>query len=326
MKIEKKKLADLPAVYVTSELSLGGRRYYAAASENPGEHAYIFDTENDEMSSLWIGDTGCMNVIQIPGEEKLLAITKFYPVFKSKEAEICLLEPTEKGYLSPWKKTTVLHVPYVHRIGCFENRKGEKFLFVSVLCRDKDYVDDWSKPGACYVCKIGEWKLTKLVDGLLKNHGLWIGGKSNVYVTSENGVMYFDFANYENGMVVKPKLLSGYPTSDLSVTEDGYATIEPFHGDKGRVYSWDGTINAEYDIDFGHVVWYGDIFGKKCVIFGSRGGEKTLQMIDLETGERTIIDKNVGPTQITVVDCKNKIEILSANHGAGIVNLYTLTK
>lgn len=326
MKIEKRKLADLTAVYVTNELTLGGRRYYAAASENPGEHAYIFDTEKDEMSPLWLGDTGCMNVIQIPGEEKLLAITKFYPVFKSKEAEICLLEPTEKGYLSPWKKTTVLKVPYVHRIGCFENKKGEKFLIVCALCKDKDFVDDWSKPGAFYVCKIGEWKLTKLVDGILKNHGLWIAGKSDVYVTSENGVMYFDFSDYEEGKVVKPLLLSGHPTSDLSVSDDGYATIEPFHGDKGRLYSWSGEIKAEYDINFGHVVWYGTLFGRKYIIYGSRGGDKQLEMKDIESKETTIIDENVGPTQITVVDCGDWVEILSANHGAGTVYLYTLTK
>ena len=328
MIVEKRKLADLPAVYVTNAFYLGGRKYYVAASENPGEHAYIFDTEKNEKAELWTGDTGCMNVIQIPGTEKALCITKFYPIFQSKDAEICMLEPTEKGYMSPWKKTTVLHVPFVHRIGCF-TAKGKNYLIICALCKDKDFTEDWSKPGAVYVASIPEdgeeWKITKMVDGLTKNHGLWID-EAKAYVTSENGVMLFDFSDYEEGEVVKPVLLAGFPTSDLCVTPDRYATIEPFHGDKSRVYDWNGNILKEYDINFGHVVWTGSVLGHDVVIVGNRGGDKSLTMYDLSSEESFVIDTDVGPTQMTVVDCGDKVEILSANHGAGTVFLYVLSK
>ena len=76
MKIEKRKICDLPMVYVTAELTLGGKRYLAAASEAPGEHAYIIDPETGDYAELWQGDTGVMNIIQIPGEERLLATVR----------------------------------------------------------------------------------------------------------------------------------------------------------------------------------------------------------------------------------------------------------
>ncbi len=328
MKIEKKKLIDLPAVYVTGEVMLKDKRYYVAASENPGEHAYIFDTENNKYADLWLGDTGCMNVIQIPNSDKMLAITKFYPIFQSKEAEICLLSPNGDNYLSPWKKETVLKVPFVHRIGTFQ-AKGKNYLLICTLCLDKEYTDDWSKPGAIYISPIneegGEWPLVKVVDGLLKNHGLWIENNTKLYTTSENGILLWDLANYEYGNEVKPTLLAGFPTSDISTSDKYYATIEPFHGDKGVLYNWNYEKVKEYEINFGHVVWLGKILGREVVIFGSRGGNKNLEMFDIENGKKTVIDTMVGPTQITVVSLKDKVEILSANHGAGTVYLYTIS-
>lgn len=328
MNIDAKKLADLPAVYVTAELMLGGKRYFAAASENPGEHAYIFDPETGEKAELWTGDTGCMNIIQIPNTEKLLCITKFYPVFKSKDAEVSILEPTEKGYMSPWKKTVVFHLPYVHRIGCFTS-KGKNYVIACALCKDKDFVEDWSKPGAVYVAPIedkNKWSLTMQVNGLLKNHGLFISGDSDVYVTSENGIMYFDFSAYEEGNIVKPALISGFPTSDISIDAEKLAAIEPFHGNKVRVYDKKMNILKEYDITFGHVVWVGTILGDECLIIGERGDKKELTVHNLRTNEKTILGEGVGPTQISVISEENKAIVLSANHGAGTVDLYTLTK
>ena len=93
MNIMRKKILDLPGVYSTAALNLDGKLYFAVASENRGEKAYIIDADSLEYSLLWDDEnSGVMNVIQIPGENRLLCITKFYPVFQSKEAEICLLE------------------------------------------------------------------------------------------------------------------------------------------------------------------------------------------------------------------------------------------
>ena len=58
MRIEKRKIVDLPMVYVTGEIFLQGKRYLAAVSEARGEKAYLIDPETGEYAELWQGDTG----------------------------------------------------------------------------------------------------------------------------------------------------------------------------------------------------------------------------------------------------------------------------
>ncbi|SDF43814.1 hypothetical protein [Marvinbryantia formatexigens] len=335
MKIEKKKMADLSMVYVTAELSLQGKRYLAAASEAKGESAYIFNPETGEYAPLWKGDTGVMNIVQLPGQEKLLAIVRFYPVFQSKEAAVCLLEPTAKGYMSPWNLREVFRLPFCHRIGVVKNDNG-LFILGCQLCRDKDFQEDWSQPGALFMIPVpdkpeGEWKMTKIFDGLTKNHGLFIEDENQVYICAENGVMHFDLSGYRPGDTAVPVLLTATPTSDISIAElngQKYAgVIEPFHGNTAAVYRITDTGYEQirrYDIDFGHVIWIGELFGKPFLIVGSRGGEKKLELINLETDARTLLEAGVGPTQISVYHEENMVKILAANHGSGEVTLYSL--
>lgn len=337
MHIEKMKIADLPAVYATAELCLDGRRYLAAVSEARGERAYIIDPETLESADLWLGDTGVMNVVQIPGRNQLLAITKFYPVFQSREAAICLMEPTEKGFLSPWKITEVMKLPYCHRIGVIESENG-LFVLGCQLCRDKDFQEDWTKPGAVWAAPIpkdadGEWKLTKVFDGLTKNHGLFIEGGSRAYVCSENGVLLFDMARYRAGEALFPTLLSTTPTSDWWISREGgekiAGAIEPFHGDTLSLYGLDETAcerKARFDIAFGHVVWLGTLFGRSAAIVGNRGGGRTLDVLFWREGETVTLDRDVGPTQITVYEDGDRVKVFSANHGAGEISLYTLSR
>lgn len=336
MKIEKTKIVDLPMVYVTAELNLGGKRYLAAVSEAPGEHAYIIDPETCDYADLWHGETGVMNVIQIPGTDKLLTITRFYPIFQSKEAAICLLEPTEKGYMAPWKIREVLRLPFCHRIGIVSNSNG-LFVIGCSLCHDKAFQEDWSQPGAIWMAPIpqntdDEWKLTKVFDGLTKNHGLHIENGNQVYICAENGVLHFDVANYQVGEKLMPTLVSTTPTSDISMTHvDGeclVGVIEPFHGNTLALYGMDSNrydLKRSWEVDFGHVVWIGNILGQPALIAGSRGGDKQLEVIFINTGERIELDRHVGPTQISVYHDDDSVKVLAANHGAGEVSLYTLT-
>lgn len=337
MYVEKIKMIDLPAVYATAELNLAGRRYLAAASEARNGRAYIIDAETFELAELWCGDAGVMNVVQIPGRNQLLAITRFYPIFQSKEASICLLEPTEKGFLSPWKISEVIKLPYCHRIGVITNKNG-LFVLGCQLCHDKEFQEDWTKPGAIWAASIpentdGKWKLSKVFDGLTKNHGLFIADGNQVYVCSENGVMMFDMSCYRAGESLLPMLLSSTPTSDVWISREGeeriVGAIEPFHGDTLSIYDLTGTAyepKMRFPIHFGHVIWMGTIFGRSAAIVGNRGGEKNLDILFWKTGETITLDRNVGPTQISVYKDGEQIRILSANHGANEVCLYVLSR
>lgn len=337
MYIKKQKITNLPMVYVTAELFLSGKRYLAAVSEAKNEKAYIIDPETGDYAKLWQGDTGVMNVIQVPGREQLLAIIRFYPIFQSREAAVCLLEPGPDGYMSPWKLHEVLPLPFCHRIGIVENPNGI-FVLGCQLCRDKDFQEDWTKPGALWMSPIpqhpeGDWNFTKLFDGLTKNHGLFIEQKNQIYICAENGILYFDLRSYHEGDKCFPKLLTTTPTSDIFIEEINdeklAAVIEPFHGDTAAVYRLSNHSCEkllQYPIHFGHVVWIGKLFGRNSLIVGSRGKNEELEIIDIENGKRQIIESGVGPTQISVYQEPDAIKILSANHGSGEVTLYTLTQ
>ena len=230
-------------------LVLGGRRrgrgFLLQVKRLANRVACVFDSHTLKYSDLWIGDTGVMNVIQIPGRNRLLAITKFYPIFQSKDAAICLLEPTEKGSMSPWKIVEVLKLPFCHRIGIIENENG-LFVMGCQLCEDKDFQDDWTKPGSIWMAPIpetaeGKWKLTKVFARLTKNHGLLIENENQVYICAENGVLCFDMAHYKAGESMQPRLVTTTPTSDIWINKvvDGRiaGTIEPFHGNTAMIYS-----------------------------------------------------------------------------------------
>lgn len=330
MKLSKSKLVNLPAVYVTEIVKLRSKYYYLVASEDRGENAYIIDSETLEKKDLWKGDTGVMNIVQIPGREELLCITKFYPIFQSSCAEISLLKPQNEDIFGTWEKEVVLKVPYCHRIGVVKNDEGKLFLISSALCEKKEYETDWRFPGAAYISEIptkeGEkWELKKFLSPLTKNHGLWIEDGNKCYITAEEGIFKMDFSNYKSGEDVNVEKISSTPTSDISLSPSFYATIEPFHGDTGSLYTKEGKIIKSYPIKFGHAVWTGKLFSQNVVILGERDGEKALKIYNVDTGEEMTIDQGIGPTQITVLDLGSEVRILSANHGAGNVYLYTLT-
>lgn len=145
--------------------------------------------------------------------------------------------------------------------------------------------------------------------------------------------MHFYFSNYHQEDTLFPVLLTTKPTSDISFMRDGalqiMGTIEPFHGDSLKLYKV--TKNAieemkSYPIHFGHVVWVGKIFDRNAVIVANRGAEKKLLLIYWESDDIITIDKGVGATQLCVYQENDFMKIFSANHGAGAVALYTLSK
>lgn len=338
MHIEKKKLMDIKDVYVAETLILGNTRYYAVASEMKGEGAFLINSETLNVTPFWTDESGVMNIIQLPFSDNVLCIDKFYPVFQSKEAEISILSPSGNEYGTTWSRKSIKKLPFCHRIGIVRG-KEDNFLIACTLCEDKKFQDDWSKPGSVFVASIsdslrtGEWDFLRICDGLVKNHGLYIDN-NHVYIASEKGIIYLDFSSYWFGKNIKPEIISTVPTSDLCICSLGkrkiMATIEPFHGDRISVYElYDGTVKSMWTtgISFGHVIWCGKVLGEFCVIAGSRGGEKRLELYGIDGKLKAVIDDNVGPTQISVFSiCDDETFILSANHGIGEVALYSIRR
>ena len=337
MNIRKKVIASSPGVYSTAEFLFDNEQFLATASENRGEKAYIIDPRTLEYKQLYEGEVGVMNIVQVPQKKQLLCITKFYPIFQSKETTICSLTPRDDNVLSTWDKKEIKILPFCHRIGVVTIGKTY-YLLACTLCEDKDFQEDWSKPGSLWIARIpedpsGTWDFHKVFEGLTKNHGLFIEHDNQVYISSDNGVMLFDFTIYREGSLLIPILVSNAPTSDIYIHEYKerrlIAAIEPFHGDKLNLYQETNNqielVNS-FAISFGHIVWIGLLFEELVLIVGNRGSEKNLEIINISDGRRELIDTGVGSTQMSVYYEQNSVKILSANHGSGEISLYTIKK
>jgi hypothetical protein len=346
MNISKRKLADLEGVYSTIIIELEGKQYLVGASENRDKMSLLFSPPNWEASLLWKEPSGVMNIIQVPGSNpRLLSITDFYPVFQSENAAVHEVYPRE-NFKEPWKINRILSVPFVHRIGLIEC-KGIPYLLCCSLCESKAFQDDWSKPGSLFVSTIPEkdraddWQLKRIFHGLTKNHGLFIYNKNQVYVTAEEGIFFFDFSCYDFNKPIDPVHISKTPASDIfidDIDDDGnleIGTIEPFHGNVFALYRLAGDVLQplyKSELNFGHVVWIGKLFGYPSAITANRGGGKEFILYQNKTKnientqwEKTVIDSGTGTTQISVFSGEGKYHIFAANHGIGEIALYTGT-
>jgi hypothetical protein len=344
MNIHKQKLADLEGVYSTSIIDLDGKRYLAGASENRGKESFLFSPPHWEKSLLWGTPGGVMNIVQIPGTSRLLSITDFYPVFQSENAAVCEITPAG-NFQDPWNIEQVLSVPFVHRIGLVKNVDAAYLLCCS-LCKSKAFQDDWSTPGSLFISPIPEknnpdpWRLKEIFTGLSKNHGLFIYRDNQVFVAAGEGIFFFDFSRYDLNRDIKPAHVSETPTSDIFVDDmdnDGnleMGTIEPFHGNSFALYRLRDSgpvLLHRSELEFGHVVWIGTIFGVPSAITANRGGDKALVLHQNKTGniendrwEKTVIDSGTGTTQISVFAGQDKVYVFAANHGIGEIGLYTV--
>lgn len=137
------------------------------------------------------------------------------------------------------------------------------------------------------------------------------------------------------------KQIMNKPVSDIAVVdidEDGegeLVTIEEFHGGNFIINK---KINGEYkevykypkEMDFGHVVWGGKLRGVPTIIGGYRRVEKELFIIQCEdkknlTFKTEVIEAGVGPSNVAVINEKDRDIIISANRELGEAALYFVT-
>lgn len=339
MEIQKKRIAHLDKVYAVAAVQIDGKDYCMAASENRGGTCLLIDIETGKCFTVWDGPGGVMSLEQVKGEQAVLSIEAFYPVFDSKESVICRTELAfEDGKLKAEKKK-LCNLPYVHRIGLVYEG-GKPFLVASTLCAYKAYTEDWSQPGSIFA---GEYKkdrpleLTCLYEGLTKNHGMYIDetkSSPEIYAGAAEGILHI---RKEGDW--KVQLWDAGETSDICLADvdrdgtDEIAVIQGFHGEHIRLLKrQDGNFCCigELPVRFGHVLWAGEIFGSLYLIGGSRGGDKELSLYRVERGEKpgfelVYHDVGTGAAQIAVLRGKVKVKILAASHGEDAVDMYTLT-
>lgn len=341
MNITKRKLAQLEMVYSVCPVQIGGKTHFLAATESHGK-CLLFSPPDWKTSVVWDGPGGSMQLVPFPGRERgFLAIQGFFPIFQSQHAAVVHAE-AGNVLTKPWQVRRVLELPFVHRLGIVMV-DSLPYIIAATLCGGKDFQDDWSKPGAVYAGVVpedpsGKWSIQPVLQGVSKNHGMHvtnIDGRAVILITGQEGVFSI-YIPREPGEEWRHERLIDYEVSDIYTADidgDGVLEIidiEPFHGDRLVIYkrlsgSWKAVF--EMSINFGHVVWAGNILGKPAILVGSRGGAKELSLLCPKTNgsfimEPQVLDEHVGPTQVAVVSKQDCDLILSANHNMGEVVLY----
>ena len=338
--IVKQKLASISMCYSITLMEVNGREYCVSASEERDGEIVMIDTETKAVSKITGLAGGVMAIIPIPEKKgAFLAIQKFYPIFDSRAAEVvyCTL-PDELSEVMEADVKLVANIPFVHRIALV-GEPGNRKMIAATLCKDKDFIEDWSKPGSVYEYSLDDnMQVTDkkvLIEGIFKNHGMYVyekKGGAYTLISGNEGVWAID----ANSNVQK---LSDEPISDLCMYDvdgdgiDEMVCIAPFHGDNMKIFKkakegWDCI--ADEPITFGHAIWSGLCSGEPLVLSCSRGGDKCTRIYHpvWEDGslkmETMNIDEGVGASNIYVKEEDGTVVLYASNHGVGEVARYMI--
>ncbi|MCT3557319.1 hypothetical protein EFR98_10890 [Lentilactobacillus buchneri] len=332
MKFTKTFSDTLDHCYAIMHLTDDDHDYIIVASEE-NQPCYAYDlNDNFKRIIVWPDVGGTMTLVRIPGTMNFLATQRFYPGFNSAKCRI--VKETFNG--EGWDQSVVGDFPYVHRFDIIPHGEGLWFVGCSIA-NSKKNTDDWTDPGKVWVGDYNDQKeevenLRALDIRLTKNHGYKnMGGYS--LITSADGVYRLDYPTHDSDWMMTK--FSKEETSDIAsadINGDGhpeYLAIEGFHGPHIRIYDdrFESIYYSEPNSPFGHAIWGGSIGDKQYFIFGWRQGSQELELISSKDGEITTqtIDKQVGPSNVTVFSKDNKLYLLSANREHNEIAIYHIT-
>lgn len=341
MNIKKYVLDDMDRCYCNAHMKIDGEDFFIFASEaNPGVCIAYHGNDFSKKEVIWDNVGGTMSIIPFEDRQgEFLAITEMYLKESPSRATVLWAKRTNGN----WTIKPVMYLPYLHRIDIY-NVNGKNYFVGATIARFKLNKEDWNQPGQIYVGEIPNdlnnenIKLKLLVDNRYINHGYCRDYENNIpcgYFGSEEGLIKV-LPPHDNNDWSYEEVLKGRigEISLLDINDDGrkeLITIEPFHGNKIAIYQ---NINNEYSqvyqysnsIDFAHALCSGTINNIKTFIIGIRKADEELAMIQYQNDKyiETIIDKEVGPANCSLVNIDNKTYILSSNHTSKKACIYEI--
>jgi hypothetical protein len=345
MKIEKKVMAELPRCYATACFDIDGEPTILFATEGEGACFAFSGPDFGDKRSVWEGPGGTMSIVPIPGTRgEFLAVQKFFKLFQWDEAVIVWVKPQPGGGFA---QRQILHLPYIHRFDLF--KVGDRIHFLGcTLAESKETRDDWTKPGKIYVGELDpDWEKpleTRIFrDGLFRNHGYsrstWKGREAGLVTSDEGAFALIPPSGADEDWSIDRFM--DWPISDIAgcdIDGDGeleYATIEPWHGDRFRVYKKSGgafrrVFEHPEVAEFYHVVAPARLRGESVFIGGCRRGSQQLFYVRASSREPLVleavaIEGGVGPSNAAVLNEADRDLIISANREKGEAALYFVT-
>ena len=338
MKLNKQIIDNMERCYSVSCGKIDGEDCILVASEAiDGRLSYYPLGNLNDKKDIWNDVGGTMSIIAVPDKENMFYVgTQFFPGFNAGNAGVTWVYKNGDA----WERHRVLDLAFLHRFDLFKIKDKTIFLGCT-LCSSKKDKEDWSDPGKVYIGILNKdekqsFQVQVLAEGFLKNHGYWRGnyrGKDAGYIACDEGVYVF-LPDSSLDKCCLLKVLEGN-ISEMAVYDidndgiDEIVTIEPFHGNKLRVYKQAGEqydIIYEFpkEIEFAHALWAGYFNGESTIILGTRRLEKDLYKITYKDGEFIVytLDQGCGSSNVGIIAMGNRQAIISANNAVGEVVLY----
>ncbi len=319
MKADKTVFGSLEKCYAITSFYYNGEKHLVAAAEK-SDPCYTYSLDGEIKDTLWTEPGGVMTVLQVPGQEILLATRKFYSPDESSEAEIIYVRNNGSG----WQMKTLCRLPFVHRFGILE-RNHRYYLIACTLKSAHAFPGDWTCPGRVWVSPLPEditqydeeheMTLYPLVSGLYKNHGFRIcreKGCDYALIGSENGVFKIVPPEDAESEWITEQILNE-PVSDMVYVDfdnDGQLellTLSPFHGDTVSIYQLQAdhyvkVWEAKEKYPFLHAIDQAVIRNKGYAFIGNREGERALMAVSFDFGtgsyKTDILDHGAGPANV----------------------------
>ena len=267
----------------------------------------------------------------------LLAIMGCFPGYQFRDAGIYRLTRSSAG---AWSAYRVADLPFAHRLELV--RQGShRFLFAANLAQDKTSPQDWDRPGSLWVTdpssERGPWKLTPVLEGIHRNHGLLrcrFLGHDSLLIGGKEGLFSIDL---ESDGPWRSRRVLDREVSEIVVLDldaDGVeelATIEPFHGDRLRVYHRVGSawnVVAEAGLSFGHGMLAATLAGRRCLLVSNRSGTRDLLSFELRGGKDlvpAVIDPGCAAANLLALSTGDQDLLFATNQASGEIARYTVT-
>lgn len=353
IELKKARLGSLEKCYAVTVLQNQGQTEILFASEDRKNGLLFSQKKEKEWTSEEIPlPGGVMTIRKWPGKEEWIGfLCGFYPPFLAQNAEIILKKKGENR----WESKQFLTLPYLHRFEIVPVPEGYD-LILSVLCREKQNKDDWESPGYEAVMHLDpngkkqSDKIELLLDGQYHNHGMWKGileGKQVILTASDQGVYAFSYG--KQGWQTEhlfSEAAGEAAAFDLDGDgEDEIVTIAPFHGNQIKIYKklpfletdrdsflksdesekrWQQVWTSPEPMEFSHALWAGWFHGERICFCGYRRGKKGIAAIYCKNGswKISLLDKNVGCSNLCVEKIGKEEWLFCANHGIGECAFY----
>ncbi len=340
MQVEKIASHHLEKCYAITSIEVEGKLHIVVAAEKVNR-CLLFTTEGELVDTIWEEPGGTMTLVPLPdNSERFLASQRMYSPNDSKEAELVLVTRLGAGQ---WKIEPYLDLPFVHRFEIL-NANGINYLVAATIKGGHNHHDDWSIPGKIYAGALDNSfsppHLESVLEGVTRNHGFFKASNQDgeyVVISGDQGVFNVFPPNKKSSEWKSEKLLDK-PVSDIYFIDldgdgiDEMITLAPFHGDELAIYknnggSYELVYTHPEKIGFAHALWGGVVHGKKVLFFGHRKGEsRDLYLITYKEGEYnfTVVDKDVGPTNLLGYQHSGEFYLVSANREIDEVAFYKI--